>query len=159
MSTSLFTTQAQFVKSLAHPRRLEIIHLLKDHELAVSDIHSMLDVPQANVSQHLMILKDAGVVVDRRDGKEIYYSLVDPRIITASLILREVMIGHSSDLDKNDAVLKDTDIDEVTDLVCGMHISARDTLFSEMYDGKKYYFCASGCLKKFTDNPNNYVKN
>jgi DNA-binding transcriptional ArsR family regulator len=53
MSLQTLQKQATILKALSHPRRLEIIHLIRDQELPVQDIHQMLDLPQANVSQHL----------------------------------------------------------------------------------------------------------
>ena len=57
MYSQIFELHAHLLKAIAHPRRLEIIHLLRDQELPVGDIHTMLDLPQANISQHLMVLE------------------------------------------------------------------------------------------------------
>jgi ArsR family transcriptional regulator len=67
MYAQLFELHANLLKALSHPRRLEIIHLLRDQELPVTDIYTMLDLPQANISQHLMVLRDAQVVHARRE--------------------------------------------------------------------------------------------
>ena len=61
MYEEVFKLHAQLLKSIAHPRRLEIIHLLRDQSLLVSQIVEMLDLPQANISQHLQILRNAEV--------------------------------------------------------------------------------------------------
>ncbi len=95
MYSQIFELHAQLLKALAHPRRLEIVHLLRDQELCVSDIFEMLDLPQANISQHLMILRDAGVVTPKRDGKQIVYKLAHPQIIAASDLLREVLVDQN----------------------------------------------------------------
>ena len=84
MYTQIFELQADLLQSLAHPRRLEIIQLLRDQELPVSDILTMLDLPQANISQHLMILRDVKVVKTRREGKQVYYSLNNEKILQAN---------------------------------------------------------------------------
>jgi len=78
-------------KGLADPKRLLIIDSLRDGELSVSEICSQLDLPQANVSQHLAILRDKGLVRTRRDGQYVYYSLTSEKIIEAMDLLREVM--------------------------------------------------------------------
>ena len=80
MYSELFRLQAKLLKVLAQPKRLEIIHLLRDQRLNVSEIYSMLDLPQANVSQHLMVLREASIVTAEREGKAIYYSLATPKI-------------------------------------------------------------------------------
>ena len=82
---------ASVCKGLADPKRLLIIDALRDGELSVSGICDVLDLPQANVSQHLGILRDKGLVRTRRDGQYVYYSLTSQKIIEAMDLLREVM--------------------------------------------------------------------
>ncbi len=82
---------ASVCKGLADPKRLLIINALRDEELAVGEICAALDLPQANVSQHLAILRDKGFVRARRDGKFIFYSLTSHKIIAAMDLLRDVM--------------------------------------------------------------------
>jgi len=87
----LLQLHASVCKGLADPKRLLIIDALRDGELSVSEICELLDLPQANVSQHLSILRDKGLVRTRRDGQYIYYSLSSAKIIEAMDLLREVM--------------------------------------------------------------------
>ena len=82
---------ASVCKGLADPKRLLIINLLRDGEMSVSDIYEVLELPQSNVSQHLSILKDKGLVKSRRNGQFVYYSLTSPKIVEALDLLREVM--------------------------------------------------------------------
>lgn len=155
----LFELQAELLKALAHPKRLEIIHLLRDQELSVSDIHTMLDLPQANISQHLMLLRDAQIVTTRRDGKQIYYSLSSEKIIEASDLLREVLIDqhrHTHLADEVTQKIKDL-VPLTHDPVCLMRVSPKTVGFSSQHRGETYYFCASGCLKKFKEEPTKYV--
>ena len=160
MYSNIFSQHAELLKALAHPRRLEIISLLRDQELPVSSIHSMLDLPQANISQHLMILRDAGVVTTRRDGKQIYYSISDNKFIKASDLLREVLIDKNSDLNLGkefNMKMKDL-VPLAHDPVCEMRLSPKTASFNYLYSGRHYFFCASGCLKKFKEDPKKYVK-
>lgn len=161
MYSQLFELHADILKALAHPRRLEIIHLLRDQELPVSDIHTMLDLPQANISQHLMILRDAGVVVTRRDGKQMYYAITDPRIIEVSDLLREFLIDthQNTELTTASRLSMKELVPLVHDPVCQMRVSPKTAGFSHEYHGETYYFCASGCLSMFKKDPVNYVKN
>ena len=62
-------------KALADPIRREILNLLKSREMSAGDIQSHFDVTFASISRHLSVLKDAGLIRDRRDGKYIYYQL------------------------------------------------------------------------------------
>ena len=82
---------ASVCKGLADPKRLLIINVLRDGPMSVSDICEELSLPQSNVSQHLGILRDKGLVRRERDGQFVYYSLTSPKIIEAMDLLREVM--------------------------------------------------------------------
>ncbi len=94
MYHQVFKLHSDLLKALSHPKRLEIVHLLRDQELSVSQIQTMLDLPQANLSQHLMVLREVQVVEFRREGKEIYYQLTHKNFIKASDLLREVLIDR-----------------------------------------------------------------
>ncbi len=67
---------ASKLRAIAHPMRIAIIDLLNDKQkLSVTEIYSALDIEQASASHHLNILKNKGVLVAKRDGKKIFYSL------------------------------------------------------------------------------------
>jgi ArsR family transcriptional regulator len=87
----LYQLHASVCKGLADPKRLLIINALRDGELRVSKICDELGLPQSNVSQHLAILRDKGIVKTRREGQFVYYSLTSQKIIEAMDLLREVM--------------------------------------------------------------------
>lgn len=159
MYSQIFELHAELLKALAHPRRLEIVQLLRDQELSVTDIYEMLDLPQANISQHLMVLRDAGVVTTQRDGKQIIYSLAHPKIVEASDALREVLIDqHKGSGFEDTLALKMKDLVPIVhDPVCQMRVSPRTASDSIEYQGQRYYFCASGCSKKFHEHPEKYV--
>jgi ArsR family transcriptional regulator len=75
-----FTIEAETLTALAHPSRLEILELLRDGERCVCHIQAVLDQRQAYVSQHLNILRQAGLVTNRKEGKRVYYQVSDPKI-------------------------------------------------------------------------------
>ncbi len=159
MSSSVFATYAQLLKALAHPERLEIIYLLQDRELCVGEIYSMLDLPQAKVSQQLMILRQHHLVSSHKVGKSICYKLSHPNIFKACTLLRDFLIAtHGADAEVGK--LKH-DLDQVlatnTDPVCGMQVASRHAHHQTYHQGKYYYFCASGCLKKFQAEPAAYL--
>lgn len=160
MYDQVFERHASFLKALANPRRLEIIHLLRDQELCVSDIYDMLDLPQANISQHLQVLRDEGVVTTRRDGKHVYYQLAHPNIIAASDLLRAVILHQTHDATTRQALSKLTDaVQSVThDPVCGMRVSPHTAAFHHHHHDSDYFFCASGCYQTFIKEPDQYVK-
>ncbi|MHB8108880.1 MAG: ArsR/SmtB family transcription factor [Syntrophorhabdaceae bacterium] len=84
--------QADVCAALGNPRRLQILNLLKDGEKSVSEMIESMEINKANMSQHLSILKQKGLVTSRRQGTTIFYSLTSPRISEACLIMREVLI-------------------------------------------------------------------
>jgi len=88
----VFNLQAEICKTLANPKRLEIIYALKEGELAAGELVKRLGIPKANVSQHLAILRQRRVVVSRRDGVNIYYSIANPKIVQACALMREMLM-------------------------------------------------------------------
>ncbi len=87
----LYELQAEVCKTLANPKRLEIINALKDGEKSVTDLVGILGVPKANVSQHLAVMRNSGVLVNRRDGVNIFYSLASPKVTEACMLMKEVL--------------------------------------------------------------------
>lgn len=87
----LYRLHASVCKGLADPKRLLIINALRGGERSVSELCEELELPQANVSQHLAVLRDKGLVDVRKDGQWAFYSLSSPKITQAMDLLREVM--------------------------------------------------------------------
>ena len=83
--------QAEVLKVLASPRRLEILHRLADGPLEVGRLAAELGASQPNVSQHLTVLRTAGMVEAERDGREVRYRLIDPDVIRACGVMRGVL--------------------------------------------------------------------
>lgn len=160
MYSKLFELHAELFKALSHPRRLEIVQLLRDQTLCVSDIYEMLDLPQANISQHLMILREAGVVSTTREGKQILYQIVHPDIINACDLIRDVLIDTYPELENSKYfALSMKELVPLThDPVCKMRVSPKTAGCSTEFRHKTYYFCASGCLKKFSERPSYYAE-
>ncbi|MGO9179083.1 MAG: ArsR/SmtB family transcription factor [Candidatus Limnocylindrales bacterium] len=84
--------QAVVLKTLANARRLEIIHRLAAGPCEVGRLAEQLGVPQPSVSQHLAVMRSAGIVEAERDGREVRYRLADPDIIRACDIMHAVLI-------------------------------------------------------------------
>lgn len=68
-------------KALAHPLRLKILKMLWDQEKCVCELNEEDLFTQSNVSQHLRILKDADLVIQRKEGLKVYYRIKDPRLM------------------------------------------------------------------------------
>jgi ArsR family transcriptional regulator len=75
-----YQIQTQTYKALMHPTRLAILDILRDGEQCVCHMEAVFGLRQAHISQHLMVLRDAGLVVDRRDGWNIFYRVIKPEI-------------------------------------------------------------------------------
>src|SRR3990170_1437725 len=87
----IYQLQADVLKTLAHPRRLEMAHLLADEPMTVHHLAERMALAQPNVSQHLALMRAAGVVDAERDGREIRYRLADPDIIAACNLMRSAL--------------------------------------------------------------------
>jgi ArsR family transcriptional regulator len=83
--------QAEVLKVLASPRRLEILHVLAEGPIEVGRLATTLGVSQPNVSQHLSVMRSAGMVEAERDGREVRYRLADAGVIQACQIMRGVL--------------------------------------------------------------------
>jgi DNA-binding transcriptional ArsR family regulator len=97
----VFRLHASICRTLAHAKRLEILSLLREDELSVSELAKQMGVSLPNASQHLAILRDKGVVASRREGVSVYYRVADPRIIQACDLMRAVLfdqLAHGSEL-------------------------------------------------------------
>jgi ArsR family transcriptional regulator len=87
----IYEIQAEAIKTLANPRRLEIIHILANGPCEVGRLATEIGVSQPNVSQHLAVMKSAGIVEAERFGREIHYRLADPDVVAACDLMRGVL--------------------------------------------------------------------
>jgi DNA-binding transcriptional ArsR family regulator len=75
-----FTKPANLFRVLMHPTRLTILEILRDGEQCVCHLEAVLGYRQAYISQQLIVLREAGLVEDRRDGTRIYYRVIKPEV-------------------------------------------------------------------------------
>ena len=87
----LYTIHAEVCKIFSNSTRLEILNLLRDKEMSVTELIEKTRLSQVNISQHLSIMKSKGIVISNRKGKNIYYKLTNPKIVKAFDIIREVL--------------------------------------------------------------------
>ena len=98
MQDKLRRFKAGVFQALAHPTRIAIIELLRDErEVTVSRIHEQLDLEQANVSQHLAVLRSKQLVTGRKDGNQVFYSLRDPILGKVLDLMRQYFQAHLSE--------------------------------------------------------------
>jgi DNA-binding transcriptional ArsR family regulator len=91
MDDRIFELHAEVCKTLANPWRLKLIELLRDGERPLRELVEDVRSPLANVSQHLNLMKAAGVVEVRREGSRSFYRLANPKILKAFDLMREVL--------------------------------------------------------------------
>ena len=85
------TLQADVMRALAHPRRLQIIHRLAKGPCDVAHLAAELGISQPNASQHLAVMRSTGVVEAERFGREVRYRIADPDVIAACETMRGVL--------------------------------------------------------------------
>lgn len=88
MPDTLRRFKADIFQALAHPTRIAIIELLEGGELSAGDLIAKLGMEQANVSQHLGVLRAKQLVVNRKAGNQVFYSVRDPIIIEVLALMR-----------------------------------------------------------------------
>ncbi len=81
---------AKILKSMSHPIRLKILCLLQDRELSVGDIRNEVETTNANVSQHLNILRNQGIIDFRKDANFIYNRITDKRILEIIMKMQQL---------------------------------------------------------------------
>jgi len=83
------------LKAMSHPLRLKILCTLGDREVSVQDIVENVGTSQSNISQHLAILRDKGILASRKDANRVYYRVGDPRTLRLIGMMREVFCSHA----------------------------------------------------------------
>lgn len=83
--------QAEFLKTVASPRRLDILHALARGPIEVGRLAAAIGASQPNVSHHLAVLRRSGIVIAERDGREVRYRLADPDVMVACDLMRRVL--------------------------------------------------------------------
>ena len=82
------------LKAMSHPLRLKILCTLGDQEVSVQDIVEFVGTSQSNISQHLAILRDKGILTSRKDANRVFYRISDARTLKLIGMVREVFCQH-----------------------------------------------------------------
>lgn len=88
----LYKLHAEFCKFMANPKRIEILFLLGEKEMCVDEIASAMEVKVPNISQHLAVMREKGVVEVRREGTKMHYTIANLKTLQACIIMREAMV-------------------------------------------------------------------
>jgi ArsR family transcriptional regulator len=86
--------KAQIFQALAHPTRIAIVEALRDGEQPSGKLLELLQVEQANLSQHLAVLRANKVLVNRKVGNQVFYAVRDPVLIQVLDLLRQYFSSH-----------------------------------------------------------------
>ena len=97
---SIFGIQAALCQAMGHEIRQEIVHLLRDGPIRVTDIAAKLNYPQSTISRHLAPLRNAGIVHTHRDGTDVIYSIANPKMIAVCDLMREVLLEQFGERSK-----------------------------------------------------------
>jgi DNA-binding transcriptional ArsR family regulator len=103
---TLYEMQADICYALSHPVRLYILDLLATEEMSSSQLLDALEIPKANLSQHLSVLKEAGILKSRKVGSFQMLSLAIPKIKEACQLVRGILSDRIKDEQKNMTELK-----------------------------------------------------
>ena len=97
---NFYNLHADMCKTISNPRRQAILDTIRNSEMTVSELIKKTGISQANLSQHLSILRSKGVVNTRRDGNNVYYSLSNLKIIKAYDLISEVLEDSTTSRNK-----------------------------------------------------------
>ena len=96
----LFAFHADMCKMLSSPVRLKIIHYLRDNEKSVNELAQLCKVPQATISQNLGLMRQRGMLVNRKEGTTVYYRLANPKMIEAFDLMRDILSERLLEMQK-----------------------------------------------------------
>lgn len=96
MSDALRRFKSEIFQGLANPTRIAIVELLRDGELSAGKLIEKLGIEQANASQHLSVLRSKQIVVSRKVGNQVFYSIRDHALIEVLDILRRYFYSQLS---------------------------------------------------------------
>jgi ArsR family transcriptional regulator len=91
---NLYKLHASICHTLANPKRLEIIDKLRAGELSVTELVEALEISQSNLSQHLSVMRQRGIVTTRREGLNVFYRLSNSKITQACDLMRQVLLEN-----------------------------------------------------------------
>ncbi|MEV0375459.1 metalloregulator ArsR/SmtB family transcription factor [Streptomyces sp. NPDC050636] len=93
MTAPLYQLKAEFFKTLGHPVRIRVLELLSEREHSVAEMLPVVGLEPAHLSQQLAVLRRANLVVTRKQGSTVYYSLTNPQVAELLLVARKILTG------------------------------------------------------------------
>ena len=108
---NLYKLHADICNILSNPKRLEIIDTLRTREMSVTELAVALEISQSNLSQHLALMRQRGILTTRRKGLNVFYSLSSPKITQACDLMRQVLLEYleaGAELARGESIKKET---------------------------------------------------
>ncbi len=93
---TIYDLQAEISKTIAHPLRIALLHVLKDGEKTVNELVDIVGASQSNISQHLALMRQRQIVKTHKVGSSVYYRVANPKISQACDTMREVLMEQLS---------------------------------------------------------------
>lgn len=93
----IYELHAEVCKTLANPKRIEIINLLRSGENSVAWLLKKTGLLKANLSQHLSVMRQRGIVKNRKEGLTVYYRIANEKIVKACDLMREVLFEQAEE--------------------------------------------------------------
>ncbi len=106
MAKNITDTKADFIKAIANPTRIEILEILREGEKCVCELIPKLGLEQSNVSQHLGILREQGIIEYRKEGLQVYYRIKDRRILRLLAIVDEILVRRLEEMESTLGILR-----------------------------------------------------
>ena len=91
MDDQLYAYHAEMCQVFSHPKRLEVINVLRDGEMTVSELAQRLGLTVGNLSQHLSMMKERHILLSRKEGNMVYYRIMNPKLIRCFDMMREML--------------------------------------------------------------------
>lgn len=97
MDERVFELQADVCKVFSHPKRLHVLCLLKDGEKSFAELQAATGLSKANLSQHLTLLRDKGVINARRQGQNLHFSVANPKVTAACELMHDFLCEQATE--------------------------------------------------------------
>ena len=106
MEDQIYAYHAEMCQVFSHPKRLEVINVLRDGEMTVTELSQKLGLTVGNLSQHLSMMKERHILSCRKEGNMVYYRIANPKLIRCFDMMREMLFDQI----RQDAALLDVKV-------------------------------------------------
>jgi ArsR family transcriptional regulator len=106
MEDQIYAYHAEMCQAFSHPKRLEVINVLRDGEMTVTELSQKVGLTVGNLSQHLSMMKERHILSCRKEGNMVYYRIANPKLIRCFDMMREMLFDQI----RQDAALLDVKV-------------------------------------------------